>query len=212
MLPTVQRFKYRVCNVKNLFLNKSPDLPDTQPASSSESEDNEAAAGSDAQDDEEAVVPRKAESGSEDSESGSDDQGRGAVKRKAPAAKVGELEHLPPPVVYCSIWSFPKNNMVFPIVDTKMHFLSNLRLEQISCWNLNIVARCLRMIYITSSGTRHVRHIVGFFFHSGRRRREGEHHPASEMKRRVALPRTQSLPPALNQTLAKTVTRYLARL
>lgn len=42
------------------------------------------------QDDEEVVVQKKAESGSEESDSGSEDQGRGAVKRKAPAAKVVE--------------------------------------------------------------------------------------------------------------------------
>lgn len=69
---------------------------------------------------------------------------------------------------------------------------------------LNIVARCLRMIYITN-----VKHVVGFLFCSGRQQREGEHHPASGRKKRVALPRNQNLPPALNQTLAKTVTRYV---
>lgn len=42
------------------------------------------------QDDEEAAVPRKAESGSEESDSGSEDQGRGAVKRKAPPPKVAK--------------------------------------------------------------------------------------------------------------------------
>lgn len=34
------------------------------------------------------MVPRKAETGSDDSDSGSEDQKRPAVKRKAPAAKV----------------------------------------------------------------------------------------------------------------------------
>ncbi|KAG7456876.1 hypothetical protein MATL_G00240580 [Megalops atlanticus] len=58
------------------------------PASSSDSEAgaNENEAGSDAE--EEAVVPRKAETGSErDSDSGSEDGRRGGVKRKAPAVK-----------------------------------------------------------------------------------------------------------------------------
>ncbi|KAG5847814.1 hypothetical protein ANANG_G00130190 [Anguilla anguilla] len=58
------------------------------PASSSDSETgaNEDGAGSDAE--EEAVVPRKSETGSDvDSESGSEDGGRGGVKRKAPAVK-----------------------------------------------------------------------------------------------------------------------------
>ncbi|XP_036410479.1 hepatoma-derived growth factor-related protein 2-like [Megalops cyprinoides] len=58
------------------------------PASSSDSEAgaNENEAGSDAE--EEAVVPRKAETGSErDSDSGSGDGRRGGVKRKAPALK-----------------------------------------------------------------------------------------------------------------------------
>uniref|UniRef100_A0A8C7MYN9 Hepatoma-derived growth factor-related protein 2 n=1 Tax=Oncorhynchus kisutch TaxID=8019 RepID=A0A8C7MYN9_ONCKI len=56
------------------------------PVSSSDSEANDGAAGSEAEDDEEAVVPRKAYSGSEvNSDSGSED--RGGVKRKAPAAK-----------------------------------------------------------------------------------------------------------------------------
>lgn len=59
-----------------------------QPVSSSDSEANDCAAGSEAEDDEDAVVPRKAYSGSEvDSDSGSEDRG-GGVKRKAPAAKV----------------------------------------------------------------------------------------------------------------------------
>ncbi|RXN20610.1 hepatoma-derived growth factor-related 2 [Labeo rohita] len=57
------------------------------PASSSDSEDNQPAPASDAEDDEEAVVPRKAETGSDDSDSGSEDQRKTAVKRKAPAAK-----------------------------------------------------------------------------------------------------------------------------
>uniref|UniRef100_A0A8C7LW04 Hepatoma-derived growth factor-related protein 2 n=1 Tax=Oncorhynchus mykiss TaxID=8022 RepID=A0A8C7LW04_ONCMY len=66
------------------------------PASSSGSEANDDAAGSDAEDDKEAVVPSKADSGSEvDSDSGSEDRGGGGgggsggggVKRKAPAAK-----------------------------------------------------------------------------------------------------------------------------
>uniref|UniRef100_A0A8C1EL17 Hepatoma-derived growth factor-related protein 2 n=2 Tax=Cyprinus carpio TaxID=7962 RepID=A0A8C1EL17_CYPCA len=56
-------------------------------SSSSDSEDNQPAPGSDAEDDEEAVVPRKAETGSVDSDSGSEDQRKTAVKRKAPAAK-----------------------------------------------------------------------------------------------------------------------------
>lgn len=62
-----------------------------QPASSSDSEGNNAGGGSDEEDDEEeATVPRKADSGSEvDSDSGSEDRGRGGgVKRKPPAVKV----------------------------------------------------------------------------------------------------------------------------
>uniref|UniRef100_A0A673W9B1 Hepatoma-derived growth factor-related protein 2 n=1 Tax=Salmo trutta TaxID=8032 RepID=A0A673W9B1_SALTR len=64
------------------------------PASSSGSDANDDAAGSDAEDDKEAVVPSKADSGSEvDSDSGSEDRGGGGgsggggVKRKAQAAK-----------------------------------------------------------------------------------------------------------------------------
>lgn len=66
-----------------------------QPVSSSDSEANDCAAGSEAEDDEDAVVPRKAYSGSEvDSDSGSEDRGGGGgsggggIKRKAQAAKV----------------------------------------------------------------------------------------------------------------------------
>ncbi|XP_016121402.1 hepatoma-derived growth factor-related protein 2-like [Sinocyclocheilus grahami] len=60
------------------------------PASSSDSEDNQPAPGSDAEEDKEAVVPRKAETGSDGSDSGSEDQRKTAVKRKAPAAKVSK--------------------------------------------------------------------------------------------------------------------------
>ncbi len=62
-----------------------------QPASSSDSEGNDAGGGSDDDDDEEeSTVPRKADSGSEvDSDSGSEDQGRGGgVKRKPTSVKV----------------------------------------------------------------------------------------------------------------------------
>ncbi len=38
------------------------------------------------------MVPRKAETASNDSDSGSEDQKKTAVKRKAPAAKVFKLE------------------------------------------------------------------------------------------------------------------------
>lgn len=94
LLDPVQRFQHKESNIQHIktsfLVSKLTKLPDAQPASSSESEDNEAAAGSDAQDEDEVVVPRKAESGSEESDSGSEDQGREAVKRKAPAAKVAE--------------------------------------------------------------------------------------------------------------------------
>lgn len=69
----------------------SPVSVSSQPASSSESEAEANEAGSDV---EEAAVPRKADSGSEEEfDSGSEDGGRGkgGLKRKAPAAKVGVL-------------------------------------------------------------------------------------------------------------------------
>lgn len=65
-----------------------------QPASSSDSEGNNDGGGSDEDDnEEEAAVPQKVDSGSEvDSDSGSEDQGRGGgVKRKPPPVKVTDI-------------------------------------------------------------------------------------------------------------------------
>ncbi|XP_038858354.1 hepatoma-derived growth factor-related protein 2-like isoform X1 [Salvelinus namaycush] len=77
-------FNEGLCEIQN---NPHASYSAPAPVSSSDSEPNDGAAGSEAEDDEEAVVPRKACSGSEvNSDSGSEDQGRG-VKRKAPAAK-----------------------------------------------------------------------------------------------------------------------------
>ncbi|XP_036833981.1 hepatoma-derived growth factor-related protein 2 isoform X2 [Oncorhynchus mykiss] len=76
-------FNEGLCEIQN---NPHASYSAPAPVSSSDSEANDGAAGSEAEDDEEAVVPRKAYSGSEvNSDSGSED--RGGVKRKAPAAK-----------------------------------------------------------------------------------------------------------------------------
>ncbi|XP_055717422.1 hepatoma-derived growth factor-related protein 2-like isoform X2 [Salvelinus fontinalis] len=78
-------FNEGLCEIQN---NPHASYSAPAPVSSSDSEANDGAAGSEAEDDEEAVVPRKACSGSEvNSDSGSEDQGRRGVKRKAPAAK-----------------------------------------------------------------------------------------------------------------------------
>ncbi|KAM9480194.1 hepatoma-derived growth factor-related protein 2-like isoform 1-T1 [Salvelinus alpinus] len=78
-------FNEGLCEIQN---NPHASYSAPAPVSSSDSEANDGAAGSEAEDDEEAVVPRKACSGSEvNSDSGSEDRGRGGVKRKAPAAK-----------------------------------------------------------------------------------------------------------------------------
>lgn len=82
-------FNWEICI--NIFITVC-----LQPASSSDSEGNNAGGGSDEDEDgEEATVPQKVDSGSEvDSDSGSEDQGRGAgVKRKPPPAKVIDQQH-----------------------------------------------------------------------------------------------------------------------